>query len=173
MIEYMLLCRCNYLVHNYSSIPRMVLLTVPDMPDTNVDEPSLLCRAGTVLRQRLPVWRPRAKIDIVTKVTNISELPPLPESSSAPNRWDLIEGLSAEEVEGSAVVSGQRILRLVAVGADGRHALGVHFGDLAPSGIYRAIAWVKAEPGVRVMIEARDSVRPEHGKAVELRRCSV
>ena len=54
------------------------------------------------------------------------------------------------------MVSGQRILRLVAVGADSRHALGARFGDLAPSGIYRAIAWVKAEPGVRVMIEARD-----------------
>ena len=71
------------------------------------------------------------------------------------------------------MVSGQRILRLVAVGADSRHALGARFGDLAPSGIYRAIAWVKAEPGVRVMIDARDSVRPAHRKSVELRRCSV
>ena len=76
---------------------------------------------------------------IVKQVTNISELPPLelpplPASSSAPNRWDLIEGLNAEvQVAGiSAVVSGQRILRLVAVGADRRHALGARFGDLAP-----------------------------------------
>ena len=98
------------------------------------------------------------------QVTTIGELPPLPESSSAPSEWDLIEGLNAEEVQGSAVVSGQRILRLVAVGADGRHALGARFGDLAPSGIYRAIAWVKAEPGVRVMIEARDSIDPHTGK---------
>ena len=37
VIDYMLLCRSNYLVHNYSSIPRAVLLTVPGMPDTNVD----------------------------------------------------------------------------------------------------------------------------------------
>jgi hypothetical protein len=37
VIEYFLLCRCNYLVHNYSSIPRMVLFTVPNMPDTNID----------------------------------------------------------------------------------------------------------------------------------------
>jgi hypothetical protein len=62
------------------------------------------------------------------------------------------------------VVSGQRILRLVAVGADRRHALGVRFDDLAPSGIYRATAWVKAEPGVRLMIEARDSFDPHTGK---------
>ena len=37
VIEYLLLCRSNYLVHNLSSIPRMVLLTVPDMPETNID----------------------------------------------------------------------------------------------------------------------------------------
>jgi hypothetical protein len=100
----------------------------------------------------------------VTNVTNISELPTLPESSSAPNRWDLIEGLNAEVVEGAAVVPGQRILRLVAVGADGRHALGVRFGGLAPGGVYRATAWVKAEPGARVMVEARDSFEPNTGK---------
>ena len=134
-----------------------------------------------VVKSLSQVGSPPPRTDIVTKVTNISELPPLPESSSAP--WDLIEGLNAEVVQGSAVVSGQRILRLVAVGADGRHALAVRFGDLAPSGIYRAVAWVKAsfgglassriyratawvkaEPGVRVMIEARDSFDPHTGK---------
>jgi adhesin HecA-like repeat protein len=117
-----------------------------------------------VVKSVSQVGSPPPRTDIVTKVTNISELPPLPESSSAPNRWDLIEGLNAEEVQGSAVVPGQHILRLVAAGADGRHALGVRFGDLAPSGIYRAVAWVKAEPGVRVMIEARDSFDPTTGK---------
>jgi hypothetical protein len=101
---------------------------------------------------------------MVTKVTTISELPPLPGSPSTPNGWDLIEGLNADVLQGSAVVSGQRILRLVAVGADRRHALGVRFDDLAPSGIYRATAWVKAEPGVRLMIEARDSFDPHTGK---------
>ena len=164
VIEYMLLCRSDYLVHNLSSIPRMVLLTVPDMPETNIDEPSLLRRAGAVLRQRLAVWRHRAKIDVVTKVNNISELPTLPESTSAPKRWDLIEGLGAEVVQESAVASGQRILRLVAVGTDRRHALGVCFGGLAPGGAYRAVAWVKAEPDVRVMVEARDSFEPNTGK---------
>ena len=37
VVEYVLLCRCNYMVHNYSSIPRAVLLAVPEMPDTNID----------------------------------------------------------------------------------------------------------------------------------------
>ena len=43
----------------------------------------------------------------------------------------------------------------------------MHWGPalviLLPSGIYRAIAWVKAEPGVRVMIDARDSFDPHTG----------
>ena len=62
------------------------------------------------------------------------------------------------------MASGQRILRLVAVGTDGRHALGARFGGLAPDRLYRAVAWVKAEPGVSVMIEARDTVDPLTGK---------
>jgi hypothetical protein len=37
VVEYVLLCRCNYLVHNYSSIPRAVLLATPETPETNVD----------------------------------------------------------------------------------------------------------------------------------------
>ena len=67
------------------------------------------------------------------------------------------------------MVSGWHILQLVAAGANGRsdirHALGGRFGGLAPGGIYRAVAWVKAEPGVRVMIEARDSIDSHTGNA--------
>jgi hypothetical protein len=55
VIEYLLLRQSDYLVHNLSSIPRMVLLTVPDMPETNVDKPSLLGR-------RLAIWRHRSKL---------------------------------------------------------------------------------------------------------------
>jgi hypothetical protein len=161
VIEYMLLSRCDYLVHNNSSIPRMVLLTAPDIPDTNIDEPSFLLRAGTVLRQWLPVWHDQAKINAVA--TNISDLPTLLESCSNPISWDLIAGLSAEVVRESAVVAGQSILRLVAIGIDGRHALGVRSGGLVPRKAYRAVAWVKAEPGVRVMMEARDSIDPHTG----------
>src|SRR5262249_17950351 len=109
------------------------------------------------------VSSPPPRTDIANKATSIGELPPLPASSSAPNRWDLIEGLNAEELQGSAVVSGQPILQLVAVDADRRHALGAQFGELAPGEIYRLITWVKAEPGARVMIEARDSFQPNTG----------
>ena len=160
VIEYMLLSRCDYLVHNNSSIPRTVLSTAPGMPDTNIDEPSFLLRSGAVLRQWLPVWQDQAKINVVAK---ISDLPTLLESSSNPTSWDLIEGLSAEVVEESAAVAGQSILRLVAVGIDGRHALGMRGGGLVPRKAYRAVAWVKAEPGVCVMMEARDSIDPHTG----------
>jgi len=106
---------------------------------------------------------------VARKATDISELRPVPKSSPGPGRWDLIEGLSAEVVQGSAMVSGWHTLQLVAAGANGRsdirHALGARFGGLAAGGIYRAVAWVKAEPGVRVMIEARDSIDSHTGNA--------
>jgi hypothetical protein len=156
VIEYMLLCRCNYLVHNYSSIPRMVLLTVPGMPETNVDESSLLRQVGAVLRRRLPVWR--AKTDDASNFTRLSDLPPLPKLSGAAIRWNLIEGLNVQVLQGTAIVPGQRILRLVAAGENRRHALGVQFGPLDRGRIYRASAWVKAAVGARVMIEAGDIV---------------
>ena len=95
-----------------------------------------------VVKSLSQVVSPRT--DIATKVTKINELPTLPDPSSG---WDLIEGLSAEIVQGPEVVSRQRILRLVAVGADGRHALAARFGVLLRPE-YRATAWVKAEPGI-------------------------
>jgi hypothetical protein len=95
---------------------------------------------------------------------SVTKLPLLPASPFGPDKWDLLEGVSAEVVQGSAVVSGQRIMRLVAVGVAGRHALGIRFSGLAPGGVYRAAAWVKAVPHVRVMLEARDSIDPHPGK---------
>jgi hypothetical protein len=46
VVEYLLLCRCSYLVHNLSSIPRAVLLTMPGMPETNVDYEAATCVAS-------------------------------------------------------------------------------------------------------------------------------
>jgi hypothetical protein len=60
VIEYLLLCRCDYLVHNLSAIPRMVLLSVADMPETNVAAPSPLQLATAALQHRLAtsIWPP-------------------------------------------------------------------------------------------------------------------
>lgn len=61
-------------------------------------------------------------------------LPPLPGSSSAANNWDLVEGLSVELLQGSAPVSGQYILRLIASGTNSRHALAARFRAPASAG---------------------------------------
>jgi pimeloyl-ACP methyl ester carboxylesterase len=97
-------------------------------------------------------------------VTDIRELPPLPQAPSEPRQWHLIEGLNAEVIEGSPMVTGQHIMRLAAAGPEGRHALGARFGGFSHGGTCRAIAWFKTEPGVRVMIEARDTHDPLTGK---------
>jgi len=65
VIEYLLLSRCNYLVHNGSSLARTVLLNVPQLPHTNTHRKELLwylftqlkylftqLRAGTIDRVR-------------------------------------------------------------------------------------------------------------------------
>lgn len=52
VIEYLLLCRCSYLVHNSSGIPRAVLLTVPEMPDTSTVPLSAYWRRMAVERYR-------------------------------------------------------------------------------------------------------------------------
>ena len=104
-------------------------------------------------------------LDIVRQVTTVSELPALPQSPSGPDRWEFMEGLNTQMLIEPAVVPGQRALRLVAVGADGRHALEARFGTLAPGGVYRVITWVKAQPRVRVMIEVRDTFDPHTGNA--------
>jgi hypothetical protein len=99
-----------------------------------------------------------------SQVTNIRELPLLSGSPSELRQWDVIEGLNAEVIQESSVVNGQRIMRLAAAGPEGRHALGARFGGFSPGKVYRAIAWVRTEPDVRVMIEARDTVDPHTGK---------
>ena len=40
----------------------------------------------------------------------------------------------------------------------------IRFDDLASNTIHRATAWVKAQPGIHLMIEARNSVDPSTGK---------
>jgi hypothetical protein len=88
---------------------------------------------------------------VAVSTADVRQLPSFPVTGSAPDEWDLIEGLAAEPIEGSPVNSGQRVLRLAAVGADGRHALGARFGGLTPGGLYRALVWIKTGPEVRVM----------------------
>lgn len=59
IIEYLLLARCNYLVHNGSSIPRTVLLTVPEMRHTNTHRGH---GVDNQAERPLPVGGPRLSI---------------------------------------------------------------------------------------------------------------
>jgi hypothetical protein len=61
IIEYLLLCKSDYLVHNLSGIARTVLLTVPDLSDVQI-KPSVLDLSRTLLRRSLIVWRRRAGV---------------------------------------------------------------------------------------------------------------
>jgi hypothetical protein len=50
VIEYLLLSRCDYLVHNGSSLARTVLLNAPELPHTNTHRrrPALVASAGSL-----------------------------------------------------------------------------------------------------------------------------
>lgn len=61
VVEYLLLCRCNCLLHNGSSIPRAVLLTVPEMPAVTVRLPAQRLReTAGAWRRRTVGWGARA-----------------------------------------------------------------------------------------------------------------
>jgi hypothetical protein len=65
VVEYLLLCRCNHLVHNSSNLSWAVLMTVPDMPASNVIAKLAYLRraSGAVWLNRVgSIWRHRAKL---------------------------------------------------------------------------------------------------------------
>ena len=74
-----------------------------------------------------------------------------------------ILGLNARVEEGSPVVSGQPILRLVAVPTNGRHYLAAQFTGLNKDQVYRATAWVKGSAAVGVEMQAADELKPRSG----------
>jgi hypothetical protein len=60
VIEYLLLSRCHYLVHNGSSLARTVLLNVPQLPHTNTHHQEAQqfprYRKGGRLNDGMPLW---------------------------------------------------------------------------------------------------------------------
>jgi hypothetical protein len=80
-----------------------------------------------------------------------------------------ITGLHAKVADGDPVVTGQSVLRLVAVPTEGRHYLAARSTGLDENRVYRITAWVKAAAGLKVEMELAD--RPDgmptnYGKAV-------
>ena len=99
------------------------------------------------------------------KRTAVADLPGLPQTQSAPRLWDLVDGLNAVVIEGSSPAAGQKVLRLTALDGEERHAISARFTDLSPGALYRVTVWLKVHPSQRIMVEARDSVVANTGKA--------
>jgi hypothetical protein len=108
----------------------------------------------------------------VTQETSLADLPKHAESAIG---WAGIEGLNAQLVDGTPAVTGQPILRLIAIPTDGPHTLAVHFTALQDR-IYRIAAWAKPDAGSNFGIEASDlaATGATHGFGVfDLRDPSV
>ena len=122
--------------------------------------------AATAARQDTPkpAEPKRTEVGVAVALTKLEDLPALPQTASGPNRWDLIEGLSAAGAPGASPATGQPVLRLTALTSEGRHAISARFTDRAPDAVYRATIWVKASPVNNIMMEARDSVVDGTGK---------
>jgi hypothetical protein len=93
----------------------------------------------------------------ITTETVLADLPPTTMPGFAPVG---ILGLNASVEDGSPVVPGQPILRLVAVPTNGRHYLAAHFSALEKKQVHRITAWVKAPAGLMVEMEASDEPKP-------------
>ena len=96
----------------------------------------------------------------VTNETALAELPP----ATTPGFARLgVLGLNVRAEEGSPVVPGQPLLRFVAVPTTGRHYMAMQFTGLDKGQVYRATAWVKGSPAVKVEMQASDELLPRKG----------
>jgi hypothetical protein len=96
----------------------------------------------------------------ITTETVLADLPP----AATPGFKAVgLLGLNASVENGSPVVSGQPILRLVAVPTSGRHYVAAQFTGLDAGRVYRIAAWVKAPAAVKVEIEVSDEVKSQGG----------
>jgi hypothetical protein len=109
-----------------------------------------------------PPEEPAPSGPAITVQTVLADLPP----STTPGFTILgILGLNAGVEEGSPVVSGQPILRLVAVPTSGRHYLAAQFTGLDKDRVYRITGWVKGSAAVKVEMQASDELNPRGGTA--------
>jgi len=108
---------------------------------------------------------PGASGAAVTELTSPARLPELSQTSPYAVAWDNITGLHAQRIEAAPLVSGQPVLKLVAVPTFGWHRLGMRFTHLAPGTDYRISVWVKPDAARFVMLEARDERQRYLGRA--------
>jgi len=87
----------------------------------------------------------------ITQETILAELPKL----TTPGFTFIgIQGVNAEIEPADPVVTGQPILRVVAVPTTGRHYWAAEFTGLNKNQVYRITAWVKAPAGLKVEMQA-------------------
>ena len=110
-----------------------------------------------------PPREPAPSEGAIAEQTALADLQPPTASGLA---WIGIQGLNAEVEAADPIVAGRPILRLVAVPTEGRHYLAGQSTTLDKNRVYRITAWVKAAPGVKVEIEARDGINPRDGQPV-------
>ena len=95
-------------------------------------------------------------------VSQVTALSALPEPGAPEFRWQVVRGLNVQAVDADAMVSGQRVLRLIATPTDGGHTLAVRLTGLNINQTYRVSAWVKSVAGGNVELAAFD--RPNTDK---------
>jgi hypothetical protein len=125
--------------------------------DSHLPRPKSLAPPGPAFTTRPPLEGPAPSGSAITTETALADLPPTTMPGFAPVG---ILGLNASVEDGSPVVPGQPILRLVAVPTNGRHYLAAHFAALEKKQVYRIIAWVKAPAGLMVAMQASDEPKP-------------
>ncbi len=76
----------------------------------------------------------------------------------------MLRGLNVQAVNADAMVSGQPVLRLIAIANDNGHTLAVRVTGLNKNQTYRISAWVKPVAGGNVELAALD--RPDADKPV-------
>ena len=97
------------------------------------------------------------------RANKVSDLPPAPIVPTFSVGWDGIEGLNALNMGPGPTGGGNLALSLVATKDSGRHRLGIAFAGMPANRMVHATIWLKAPPGTRTQIEARDGVEPGHG----------
>jgi len=107
-----------------------------------------------------PPEEPPASGPPITAETALADLPPTKTPGFTPVA---VLGLNATSEEGNPVVSGQPILRLVAVPTSGRHYLAAQFTGLQKNQVYRIAAWIRGAARVKIAVEASDELKPSGG----------
>jgi hypothetical protein len=94
-----------------------------------------------------------------TPTSNVADLPAIPDLRFS---WFGIAGINAQIIGGVPVVSGQPILRLVAL-QDGPHTVAARVTELDRNQKYRITAWIKPQAGANFAITARDQPDKDNG----------